>query len=59
MKLKYLIPYIGLYFIWKDIPHQPNQYSYKPLQGIDALTVMVVQFVIVLLTKLLITVCLT
>jgi hypothetical protein len=58
MKLKYLIPYIGLYFIWKDIPHQPNQYSYKPLQGAAEVDVMAAQFLIALLTTLLIAVCL-
>lgn len=37
--LKYLIPIVGLLKIWDDIPHTPNQYPYKPLQGDDILSV--------------------
>lgn len=29
MKLKYLIPFIGLILIWNDIPHTESQRPYK------------------------------
>ena len=41
MKLKYLIPFIGMYFIWNDIPHYENERLVKPLQGNDAFFFMV------------------
>lgn len=33
MKLKYLIPIIGLIHIYNDIPHYEFERSWKPLQG--------------------------
>lgn len=39
MKLKYLIPFIGLIFISNDIPHTENQRRFKPLQGDDVMFV--------------------
>lgn len=45
MKLRYLIPFLGLYFVWKDLPHTPEQYSYKPLQGDKAFIIILVAYI--------------
>lgn len=41
MKLKYFIPFIGVYLIWNDIPHYEHERLVKPVQGEDALFAMV------------------
>lgn len=50
MKIKYLIPFIGMYFIYQDIPMTESQQSYKPLQGEAAFVMMVSNAIISLLT---------
>lgn len=42
--MKYFIPFIGIYYVWQDIPHTPDQYAYKPLQGDIAFPIMVLSF---------------
>jgi len=42
--MKYIIPFIGIYFVWRDIPHTPDQYAYKPLQGDIAFPIMALSF---------------
>lgn len=46
MKFLHFLPLIGWVFIWNDIPHEENQRSYKPLQGMTAFNVMIAQGII-------------
>ena len=54
MNLKYLIPLLGVYFVWQDIPQTPDEYRYKPLQGDSALFVIFASWIITALTVILI-----
>lgn len=37
MKFKYLIPFFGILFTYNDIPHTPDEYTFKPLHGDSAI----------------------
>ena len=49
MKLKYLVPVIGVYWVWCDIPHLEHERASKPLQGNDAVFVTTVSWMSTLL----------
>ncbi len=59
MKIKYLIPFIGLFYIYRDIPHEEYQRSYKPLQGNEAFVTMLISACSTILTMVAATVLIT